>query len=144
MATKLELAGPSTANVFKTFFLVAALYDLILGVVFFFFFGPIFQRLSVPLPNNTSYIQLTAGFIFTQGVSYWFVYRNMVRNTDLVKVGAMYKAIYTLVAAYYWAIGQLPHAVFAWFAVFDVLFLLGFLRFLMLAQPAGVEARPQA
>jgi hypothetical protein len=144
MTTKLELAGPGTTSVFKTFFLVAAAYDLILGLAFFFFFGPIFGRLGVPLPGNTSYIHLTAGFIFVQGVSYWLVYGNMLRNTDLVKVGALYKAIYTLVAVYYWMIGQLPHAVFAWFAVFDFLFMLGFLRFLALARPAGAEARPQA
>jgi hypothetical protein len=143
MATNLEQASPSTIGRFKAFFLTASLYDLILGVVFFFLFVPIFRWLGVPLPENASYLHLSAGFVFVQGVGYSLVYRNMQRNVDLVRVGALYKAIYTLVAVYYWAIGQLPHAVFAWFAVFDFLFLLGFIRFLMLARPAP-ETRPQA
>lgn len=137
MATKLELAGPSAVSRYKTFFLIASLYDVILGIVFFFFFGPVFRGLNVPLPENTSYLHLSAGFVFVQGVGYWLVYRNMLRNVDLVAAGALYKAIYTLVAVYYLAIGQLPHAVFAWFGVFDFLFLLGFIRFLMLARPAA-------
>ena len=139
MATK--LADPKTANFFKAFFLVAALYDVILGVVFFFFYRPVFERLGAPLPNNPSYIHLTAGFVFVQGVGYWYVYRDMLRNIDLVKLGTIYKAIYSLVALYYLAIGQLVSAIFAWFAVFDVLFLLGFIRFLMLARPAGLERK---
>jgi len=143
MGTRLELADPSTVNRYKAFFLTAALYDVILGVVFFFFFTPVFRQLSVPLPENTSYLHLSAGFVFVQGVGYWLVSQNLLRNVDLVKVGALYKAIYTLVAVYYWAIGQLPHAVFAWFAVFDFLFMLGFIRFLVLARPAA-EARAQA
>jgi hypothetical protein len=139
MPTKLEMAGPGTLSFFKTFFLVAALYDVVLGAVFFFFYGPIFDLLNVVAPNNTSYLHLSAGFVFVQGIGYWFVYRNMLRNVDLVKLGVIYKGIYSLVAVYYLAIGELPDAIFAWFAVFDVLFLLGFVRFLMLVGPVGLE-----
>ena len=139
MLTKLEMAGPRTMSVFKTFFLVAALYDVVLGVVFFFFYGPIFDLLDVALPNNTSYLHLTAGFVFVQGIGYWFVYRNMLRNVDLVKLGVVYKGVYSLVAVYYLAIGESPDAVFTWLAVFDVLFLLGFVRFLTLVGPVGLE-----
>ncbi len=144
MPTKLEMAGPGTLSFFKTFFLVAALYDVVLGAVFFFFYGPIFDLLNVALPDNTSYLHLTAGFVFVQGIGYWFVYRNMLRNVDLVKLGVIYKGIYSLVAVYYLAIGELPDAVFAWFAVLDVLFLLGFVRFLMLVGPVGLEPEARA
>lgn len=143
MATKLEAASPSTLNFFKAFFLVAALYDAILGALFFLLYGPIFELFEIALPNNTSYIHLTAGFIFVQGVGYWFVYRNMLRNVDLVKLGVIYKGIYTMVAAYYLATGQLLSQVFAWFAVFDLLFLLGFVRFLTVVRPVGLEPEPQ-
>ncbi len=122
---------------FRALFLVAALYDLVLGAAFFLFFRSIFDALQVPLPNNTSYIHLTAGFVFVQGIGYWLVYRNMSRNVDLVRVGVVYKAIYSGVAFYYLAIGQLPGGIFAWFAVCDVLFLLGFVRFLFRVQRAG-------
>ncbi len=136
MATKL-------VKFFKTFFLVAAWYDLILGAVFFLLYGPIYDFLDIALPNSTSYIHLSAGFVFVQGVGYWFVYRNMFRNIDLVKVGVIYKVVYSSVTVYYLAIGQLPHATFAWFALFDVLFLIGFVRFLMLARTGELEPVPQ-
>ncbi len=142
MTTRLE-ADAKSLNWFKMLFLVAALYDALLGVVFLFFYAPIYQSLAVPLPNSPSYIHLTAAFVLAQGVGYWFVSRNMLRNVDLVKVGVVYKAAYTLVTAYYLLAGQLLHPMFAWFAVFDVLFLLAFVRFLVLAQPVGPEpARP--
>jgi hypothetical protein len=143
MATKLETAGQGTVRMFRWLFLVAALYDGILGAVFFLFFRPMFERMGVALPNNTSYIHLTAGFIFVQGVGYWLVYRNMLRNVDLVKVGVVYKAIYALVALYYLAIGQLINAVFAWFAVCDLLFIVGFVWFLVLARPERLEPAPR-
>ena len=139
MTTRLE-ADATSLNWFKMLFLLAALYDGVLGVVFLFFYGPIYQSLGVPLPNRPSYIHLSAAFVLAQGVGYWFVYRNMLRNVDLVKVGVVYKAAYTLVSAYYLLAGQLLHAMFAWFAVCDLLFLLAFVRFLVLAQPAGLEA----
>ncbi len=136
MATKL-------VKFFKTFFLVAALYDLILGAVFFLLYGPVYDFLDIALPNSTSYIHLMAGFVFVQGIGYWFVYRNMLRNIDLVRLGVIYKAVYSSVAVYYLAIGQLPDAIFAWFALFDVLFLIGFVRFLMLARASELEPVPQ-
>ena len=135
MVTRLEAAGSRTVRVFKALFLVAALYDGILGLAFFFLYRPLFDALGIHVPDNTSYIHLTAGFVFVQGVGYWLVYRDMLRNVDIVKLGVVYKAIYIGVAAYYLAIGQLLDAVFAWFAAFDVGFLLLFVAFLVLARP---------
>lgn len=137
MTTKLEAAGSHTMSRFKALFLVAALYDAILGAAFFFLYRPIYRMLGAELPPNPAYLHLSAGFVFVQGIMYWFVFRDMLRNTDLVKVGIVYKLIYTGVVFYYLAIGQLPHATFAWFAVCDVLFIAGFARFLALARPVG-------
>ena len=134
MTAKLAAEGQGNLDFFKTFFLVAALYDVVLGAVFFFFYGPIFEILDVPLPNHPSYAHLTAAFVFVQGIGYWFVYRDMLRNVDLVKLGVVYKGTYSLLAVYYLASGELLDAIFAWFAVFDVLFLLGFVRFLALVR----------
>ena len=130
MATTVDTLSPGV-GFWRGFFLVAALYDLILGAVFFFFYGPIFSILGIPLPPNTSYIHLTAGYVFVQGLGYWLVFRDLLGNLGIVKVGIVYKAIYTAVAVYYLATGALPDAVFAWFAVFDLAFLSLFVRFLM-------------
>lgn len=135
MTTRLEAAGTRAIRSFRVFFLVAAIYDIVLGAALFFFYQPVFDTLSIELPSNTSYIHLSAAYVFVQGLGYWFVYSNMLRNVDLVKLGVVYKAIYSAVAVYYLVIGQLLNAVFAWFAVFDVIFLIGFIRFLVLARP---------
>jgi hypothetical protein len=130
MSTESGTPAQRSSGFFASVFLVAALYDLTLGLVFFFGYSQIYDVLNVPVPENTSYIHLSAAFVFVQGVGYWFVYRNMRRNVDIVRLGVIYKGVYSAVAVYYWATGGLPHAVFAWFAIFDVVFLALFVAFL--------------
>jgi hypothetical protein len=114
----------------RTFFLVAAVYDLVLGAAFFFLYGPLFDVLGIALPNNTSYIHLTAAFVFVQGLGYWFVYQDPDENRGIVKIGTAYKAAFSALALYYLVIGQLLHPVFALFGLLDVFFLIGFVVFL--------------
>lgn len=114
----------------RTFFLVAALYDIVLGVGFFFLFDPLFAMLGIALPNNTSYIHLTAGFVFVQGLGYWLVYQDAPANLGIVKLGIVYKSIFAGLGFYYLAIGQLIHPVFLVFCVADLGFLAGFVVFL--------------
>ena len=111
-------------------FIVAAWYDFILGAAFFLFYPSIYALFTVQLPENPGYLHLAAAFVFVQGIGYYFVYRNMERNFDIVKIGAIYKAAYTAVAFYYWAVGQLPHPLFAAFGAIDLIFLLLFVLYL--------------
>lgn len=115
---------------FKTFFLVAALYDIVLGAAFFILYAPLFSALGIELPNSITYIHLTAAFVFVQGVGYWFVYQDPEANHGIVKTGVVYKIAFAGLSFFYLAIGQLPHPVFAVFGAMDVLFLIGFLMFL--------------
>jgi hypothetical protein len=114
----------------RTFFLVAAVYDIVLGIGFFFLYGPLFSALGIELPNNTSYIHLTAAFVFVQGLGYWFVCQDITGNRGIVKLGIVYKAVFAGLGFYYLAIGQLLHPVFLVFAVADACFLVGFWLFL--------------
>lgn len=111
-------------------FWAAASYDIALGLVFFFFYRPIFRALNVTPPGHPSYAHLTAAYVFVQGVGYLFVARDPERNVDLVKLGAVYKFVYCAVAAYYALTGRLVSSVFGWFAIFDMGFLVFFLDFL--------------
>jgi hypothetical protein len=139
MTTRLETGRSLSLVSWRRFFVVAALYDGILGAVFFFFYNPLYRAFGIALPNHPSYVQLTAGFVFVQGVSYWLVSRNPLKNMDMVKVGIFYKAIYCGVILYYLAIGQLYGAViFAWLAVFDVVFLALFVLFIRQAKSQGL------
>ncbi len=132
----------STARSFSWLFLLAAAYDLGLGVAFFFFYRPIFDALGVVPPENRAYVHLTAAFVAVQGLGYAFVWRRPQRNVDLVKVGVVYKAVYIGTALVYLLNGELLHNVFAWFAVFDAAFMVGFLHFLATARAVDAAYRP--
>ena len=137
LSSKLDAVNPVSGQRFRPFFLLAALYDGLLGVGFFLFYRPIFAALGTE-PPEPSYIHLTAAFIAVQGLGYFLVARAPRRNVDLVRVGAVYKFAYIAVALLSVTSGNLPHNVFLWFAGFDVLFLAGFVRFLWLTGPAPI------
>ena len=113
---------------YRTLFWVAAAYDIILGIVFLFFFRQVAELLDfeAELPAFDGYVTLLAAFVFVIGVAYVFIARgDLVRNRDLIAVGAIYKLAYASVAAYYFVIGEYPHIIFiAGFGVADLVFLL--------------------
>jgi len=118
---------------FKGLFLIAAIYDFLLGIFFFFFYKPIYSYFNITLPDFPVYLQMSAAFVIAMGVGYYFIYRNLYRNIDLVKLGIVYKAVYSgLVAYFYFA--NLAHLVFLWFAIFDFIFLILFVIFLIYAK----------
>ena len=115
---------------YKGVFLVAAFYDFILGIIFFLFYKKIYQMFGIDLPETPAYLQLSAAFVFAQGLLYYYVYLNLHRNIDIVKVGVAYKIIYAGIAFYYWIKGGLPHSVFGWFGICDVIFIALFVLYL--------------
>jgi hypothetical protein len=117
----------------RPFFLVAALYDIILGAVFVVASEPILKAIGMTLPPHIAYIQLAAVFIFVQGLSYWLAFRDPFANLGIVRVGVAYKVAYAGLVLYYLVIGQLPSVFFIPWAVFDLVFLVGFVMFLQLA-----------
>jgi len=123
-------------NAYRPFFLIAALYDLVLGLAFFFFWPVLFPALEMEAPTNASYVLLSAAFIAVQGFGYFLVWRDPARNIAIVTLGAVYKATYIVVALVSIWRGELPHDLFAWFAISDALFMIGFLRFLAAARRA--------
>jgi hypothetical protein len=119
---------------YRLLFLVAAVYDMALGIAFFFLYQPIFEWLGMTLPPHVSFIQLSAVFVFVQGLSYWLVYLDPLANLGIVKVGIAYKASYAALAAYYLVTDQIPAMFFAWFGLFDFVFFIAFVWFLRWAR----------
>lgn len=121
---------------YKGLFLVAGLYDFILGLMFFLFYIQIYNFFGINLPNHPEYIQAPAIFIVVLGVMFFYVFKNMYRNADLVKVGALSKIAYSGLTFYHYYFADL-HWIFALFAWFDILFLILFILFLYQAKKAG-------
>jgi len=117
----------------RAFFLVAALYDIVLGLVFVVAGERILSAIGMALPPHVAYIQLAAVFVFVQGLSYWLAYRDPLGNLGIVRVGVAYKAAYAGLAAWYLIIGALPSVFFVPWAIIDLGFLVGFVLFLRTA-----------
>ncbi len=111
-------------------FLIAALYDFVLGFAFFFFLPFFFEEIyDIVAPIYPAFYQGGAAFVFVMGVGFYFVYRNMYRNVDIVKIGITFKSVYTALAFYYVFIGNMPW-VFSIFGFLDIVFIVFFVLFL--------------
>ena len=115
---------------YKVLFLIAAIYDLVLGIIFTFFYKFTFSLLGIPIPTYPGYISLIGVFLIVLGVAYYFIYRgDLVRNLDLIRVGTFYKFAYIAVVLYYWIFATIPHIIFvALFVVADLIFLILFIE----------------
>jgi hypothetical protein len=100
---------------YRVLFLIAAAYDIFLGIVFMFFYKSAFKLLGISqaLPEFGGYLSLIGAFLFVIGIAYYLIYRgDLVKNRDLILIGALYKLAYCAVAFFYFAIGEIPHMLF--------------------------------
>ncbi len=118
--------NPGREKYYKGVFFVAMLYDIILGIIFTFFFKQAFGWIGIAhkLPNYGAYLSLIGSFLFIIGVAYFLIFRgDLRRNLDLIIVGTLYKLAYFGVAIYYLIVGDYPHIIFlALFGVIDIIF----------------------
>jgi hypothetical protein len=113
---------------YKVLFLVAAVYDILLGIIFTFFYKPGFSLLGVSInfPGLGGYISLIGSFLLVIGVAYYLIYRgDLIKNRDLVLIGTLYKLAYCSTAFFYFALGEVPNMIFVF--VFGLLDLIMFL-----------------
>lgn len=117
---------PAKAKYYRGLFIIAALYDLVLGLTFTFFSAEAFAALGISdkLPAFGGYITLLGAFVLVLGIAYGLISRgNLIANADLILVGTLYKLAYAVTTFYYWAAGSLPHVAFgAVFGVADAIF----------------------
>jgi hypothetical protein len=117
---------------YKVLFLIASIYDILLGIVFTFFYKFAFELLGISetLPKFGGYLSLIGAFLFVIGVAYYLIYRgDFKKNRDLIMVGALYKLAYCATAFFYFAIGEIPHMLFlSLFGVVD------FIMFVLMAE----------
>lgn len=114
---------------FRGVFLFGGLYDFLLGGFFFFFYIRIYQHFGITLPNHPEYVQAPAAFIVILGIMQFYVFKNMYRNVDMVKIAALSKLAYSGLAFYHQNTTGLPN-IFMVFAWCDLAFLSVFMAFL--------------
>lgn len=121
---------------FRGLFLIAAIYDLVLGLAFFFFYPQVYSFFKITPTDYPMYLQMAAAFVVAMGIGYYFIYKNLYRNIDLVKLGIVYKLVYGGLTSYFY-FNDLANVVFFWFAIIDAIFLLFFVWFLVYAKKDG-------
>ncbi len=109
----------------RPLFVVAGLYDFLLGAGFLFAWRAVYARFGVTLPNHPAYIQVPALLIAIFGIGFGFVAQAPERNRDIIKLGIMLKLANALPELTYYAQGQMP-AMWVPFAWIDLAFLLTF------------------
>jgi hypothetical protein len=119
----------------RPLFIVAALYDILLGAAYFLLYPSLYARFGIELPNHPGYVQLNALFVAIMGVGFWMVANAPARNRDLIALGSLFKVAYAGIVFAYWARGLMPSMWLIW-AVCDALFLVAFL--------AALRALPKA
>jgi hypothetical protein len=114
------------ARTVSTLFLVAALYDGLLGLAFLVATDRIFQLAQVTLPNHVGYVQFPAALLVIFAIMFATVAWRPRENRNLIPYGVLLKLSYCGVAGYHWLMSGIP-AMWKPFVVIDLVFLVLFL-----------------
>ncbi|MHC4415189.1 MAG: hypothetical protein ACYS0G_07895 [Planctomycetota bacterium] len=115
-----------TAKWIKPLFIIAALYDFILGLAALLFFKPIYNACNVTLPNHDGYVQWGAAVVVIFGVGFWLVAQAPARNRDIIIMGILFKIAYAATVLGHFFGGSIP-AMWVPFAWVDLVFLVLFI-----------------
>src|SRR5205823_2029010 len=118
--------------VVRVTFLIAGVYDFVIGLAFLFAGDRIFEAASVGLPNHWAYLYFGCLMLMTFGVMFFAVAYDPIANRNLMPYGMLLKISYVGIVVYYWFMVGACHTLFKPFAVVDavmlVLFVLAYLK----------------
>jgi hypothetical protein len=119
-----------TKNYYKKFYFLAALYDLILGFGFLFFYKPIYAFLKMNLPNNPAYLTFCALFVGIYGVLLFMISKNITASKNMIIYAILIKIGFTSVILYYYFIWGKEYVDFPFqvLAIIDFAFALLFIQ----------------
>lgn len=136
-----------SSSLLPLFFIIAALYDGILGGVFLFSPGYAFEVFKTTPPNHPGYVQFPAALLLVFAIMFIVIALNPSGNRRLIPYGILLKISYCGVVFRHWFDGGIPDM---WkpFAILDLVFLLLFAwAFLVLEKsskkgPQGITPLP--
>lgn len=103
-------------------FAVAAIYDGLLGIVFLFAAGSVFQWFDIIPPNHFGYIHFPAALLIVFALMFLAIARAPVANRNLIPYGILLKASYCSVVFYHWFSRGIPK-IWKPFAFLDLIFM---------------------
>jgi hypothetical protein len=90
-------------------FVLAALYDGVLGLMFLFFSGAAFQWYDVTPPNHLGYVHLPAALLLVFAIMFLVIALSPARNRNLIPYGILLKISYCGVVFYHWFTAGIPN-----------------------------------
>lgn len=109
----------------RALFLIAALYDGVLGLAFLVAPLALYNAMGIPPPNHLAYIQFPAALLLVFAIGFLMVARSPQNGRSIIPLGMLLKLSYSSIVLGHWALGSIP-AVWTVFAWIDLLFLIGF------------------
>ena len=87
---------------YKKLYLIAALYDLLLGFGFLLFYKFIYKMFNMNLPENPAYLSLCAILIGIYGILLFMIHKNPENNRITIVYAILIKFAFVAVVLYYW------------------------------------------
>jgi hypothetical protein len=109
----------------KALFVIAAIYDGILGLLFLFFPGLAFEVFEVVPPNHFGYVQFPAVLLLIFALMFYRVSQDPVANRFIMVYGMILKLGYSGIVFYYMLTTGVPAMWIPW-AWADLVFLILF------------------
>ena len=109
----------------RLLFVIAGLYDGILGIAFIVMPGEIFAFYGVEPPNHMAYVQFPALLLIVFAAMFFRIAANPARNRELILYGCGLKLSYCAMAFFYDLSSGIPSMWVPW-AWADLVFLLLF------------------
>ena len=110
----------------KWLFYVAAIYDGLFGLIFFFFWRQIYAHFNITLPNHDGYVKFPALLLMIFGAMFLQIARHPDANRNLIPYGIALKVAYAgLVFWYQLTTSGIPSMWIPW-AWIDLAFLVLF------------------
>jgi hypothetical protein len=109
----------------KPFYIIAGLYDAVLGVAFLIAPASIFAMYEVMPPNHMAYVQFPALLLILFGIMFFRIAMDPEKNRDLILYGCGLKVSYCSMVFYYMATTGVPQMWVPW-AYADLVFLVLF------------------
>ncbi|RPJ70733.1 MAG: hypothetical protein EHM20_15215 [Alphaproteobacteria bacterium] len=110
----------------KPFFVIAGLYDGILGLIFILMPFQIFNVVHVAPPNHIGYVQFPAMLLIAFAIMFFSIAKDPVKNKNLILYGILLKISYCSVIFFHSLTNNVP-SIWVIFGYFDLAFLITFL-----------------
>lgn len=109
----------------RPLFIIAGLYDGVLGLAFLFFAPAVFSRFDVTPPNHFGYVHFAALLLCVFALMFFAIALEPRRNRNLIPYGIMLKISYCTAVGWHWLGAGVP-MIWKPFFIFDLVFLIAF------------------